>query len=300
MRSARFSAAVTLAVLILAALTVSRAPREPRSRTQSPGSSRGVSLTDVTAAAGIRFRHTNGSSGRLYLPEVMGSGCAFLDYDGDGWQDIFLVNSCALPGFRGKGPFFPALYRNRGYGMFEETTRQAGLTSQCYGMGCAVGDYDNDGDPDLYVTTLGGNHLFRNEGVPTGQARFVEAGEARFGASGSERQRRGPGPGRQAGVARGGFSTSAAWVDYDRDGDLDLFVCRYARWRPETNRICPGPKGPSLCRPSEYPGEPSILYQNLGDGRFRDVSDAAGIARGRGSRWAWRCGMTTATGGRTS
>jgi hypothetical protein len=227
--------------------------------TAAPDGTAGVRLVDVTRQAGISFRHQSGASGRLYLPETMGAGCAFLDYDGDGWQDLFLVNSGRLPGFRGKGPFYPALYRNRGDGTFEDVTRQAGLAFECYGMGCAVGDYDNDGREDLYVTALGGNHLFRNERTPTGEAHFVETT-------------------RQAGVAGYGFSTSCAWVDVDRDGDLDLFVCHYARWRPEINRVCSSPVGPSLCRPDTYQGEPSVLYRNNGDGTFTDVSVAAGIA----------------------
>jgi enediyne biosynthesis protein E4 len=228
-----------------------------------------VHFTDVTASAGIHFRHTSGASGRLYLPETMGAGCAFLDYDGDGWQDLFFVNSGALPGFRGQGPFYPALYRNRGDGTFEEVTKGAGLAITCYGMGCAVGDYDNDGDEDLYVTALGENHLFRNERVPSGTARFVEVSH-------------------RAGVAGRGFSTSCAWVDYDRDGDLDLFVCHYARWRPEINRICQSRVGPYMCSPSQYEGEPSVLYRNNGNGTFTDVTAAAGV----GSRAGKSLGVT--------
>jgi enediyne biosynthesis protein E4 len=219
----------------------------------------GVQLVDVTREAGINFRHQSGASGRLFLPETMGAGCAFLDYDGDSRQDLFLVNSGRLPGFRGKGPFFPALYRNRGDGRFEDVTGKAGLAFQFYGMGCTVGDYDNDGDEDLFITALGSNHLFRNERIPTGQARFVDVT-------------------RQAGVAGRGFSTSAAWVDTNCDGDLDLFVCHYAHWSPEINRICPSPVGPSLCRPDTYQGEPSVLYRNNGNATFTDVSIAAGIA----------------------
>jgi hypothetical protein len=219
----------------------------------------GVRFIDVTAAAGIRFKHTSGASGRFYLPETMGSGCAFLDYDGDGWQDIFLVNSTRLPGSQAKGPFYPALYRNLGNGSFQETTQRAGLASEYYGMGCAVGDFDNDGDEDLYVTALGRNALYRNERVPTGEARFTDVT-------------------RQAGVAAGGFSTSCAWVDYDRDGHLDLFVCRYARWSPQVNRICRIQGVSHLCSPIEYAGQPSILYRNNGDGSFNDVTAAAGVA----------------------
>jgi hypothetical protein len=259
--------AVSGAALAAVGCTLHPAP----TATAAAGGVAGAQFVDVARQAGLTFRHQSGGSGRLYLPETMGAGCAFLDYDGDGWQDLFLLNSGRLPGFRGKGPFYPALYRNRGDGTFEDVTRKAGLAFECYGMGCAVGDYDNDGDEDLYVTALGGNHLFRNERIPTGAAR----------ASG----RSAPGSlcqfvevTRQAGVAGRGFSTSAAWVDYDCDGDLDLFVCHYAHWSPEINRICPSPVGPSLCRPDTYRGEPSVLYRNDGHGTFTDVSVAAGIA----------------------
>ena len=127
-----------------------------------------VQFTDVTEAAGIRFQHTNGRSGRLYLPETVGSGCAFLDYDSDGRLDLFLVNSSRLPGFKGqRARSTPALYRNEGDGRFTDVTRQAGLAVDCYGMGVAVADYDGDGDPDLYLTALGPNYLFRNNGDGT-------------------------------------------------------------------------------------------------------------------------------------
>jgi enediyne biosynthesis protein E4 len=218
-----------------------------------------VQFVDVSEQAGIHFTHTSGASGRLYLPETMGAGCAFLDYDGDGRQDLFFVNSSRLPGFRGKGPFYSALYRNRGDGTFQDVTRPAGLAFECYGMGCAVGDYDNDGREDLYVTALGGNHLFHNERGPTGEARFVDVT-------------------RRAGAAASGFSTSCAWLDYNRDGYLDLFVCRYARWSPEINRICLSSAGPYLCTPTAYQGQPSLLYRNNGNGTFTDVTAAAGLA----------------------
>jgi enediyne biosynthesis protein E4 len=228
-----------------------------------------VRLVDVTEAAGIHFRHTSGASGRLYLPETMGAGCAFLDYDGDGWQDLFLVNSGPLPGYRGKGPFYPALYRNRGDGTFQEVTKEAGLAFECYGMGCAVGDYDNDGDEDLYITAWGSDHLFRNERVPAGKARFVDVTPPVMRA-------------RQAtGIPHWG--TSCAWVDYDRDGDLDLFVCRYARWRPEINRVCRDARGqPHACTPQYYAGDPPVLYRNDGHGGFSEVTRAAGLTRPRG------------------
>jgi enediyne biosynthesis protein E4 len=214
-----------------------------------------VRLEDVAAAAGITFRHTNGASGGLYLPETIGSGGAFLDYDGDGHLDIFLVNSAPLPGFRGKGPFYPALYRGNGKGHFSDVTRAAGLAVECYGVGCAVGDYDNDGDPDLYLTAMGPNHLFRNNG----DGGFTDVTK-------------------QAGVGDPRFSSSAAWIDHDRDGDLDLFVCNYVQWSLEKNLVQADEKGVRhLGGVALHPGEPNTLYRNDGDGHFTDVTADAGL-----------------------
>jgi hypothetical protein len=219
-----------------------------------------VQFVDVSEAAGIRFTHTSGASGRLYFPETVGSGCAFLDYNGDGHLDLFLVNSSRLPGFQGKGPFYPALYRNRGDGTFEDVTRQAGLAVECYGIGCAVGDTDNDGDPDLYLTALGPNHLYRNNGNGT----FTDVTK-------------------QGGVGDPRFSTSAAFFDYDRDGDLDLFVANYCRWTPKTNQICHDSTGQKhMCGPTSYEGVSNTLYRNNGAGTFTDVTKAAGLLAPRG------------------
>jgi enediyne biosynthesis protein E4 len=214
-----------------------------------------IRFVDVAAAAGIRFHHTSGASGRLYLAETAGSGCALFDYDGDGRLDAFFVNSSRLPGFTGSGPFYPALYRNRGNGTFEDVTKQAGLAIDCYGMGCAVGDYDNDGHLDLYLTALGSNHLFHNKGDGT----FTDVTA-------------------RTGVGDPRWSTSAAWLDDDRDGDLDLFVCNYCRWSPASNRVCPDASGRRLmCLPHDYPGESCALYRNRGNGTFADVTRAAGL-----------------------
>jgi hypothetical protein len=215
-------------------------------------------FVDVTAPAGLRFRHTNGESGRFFLAETLGSGCAFLDYDQDGRLDLFLVNSSRLPGFRGQGPFLPALYRNEGGGKFQDVTRAVGLTVDCYGMGVAVADYDNDGDPDLLLTAYGGSHLFRNEG-----GRFTEVT-------------------RQAGVTGPAWGTSAAWFDYDRDGYLDLFICNYLYWSPETNLVCEKDGHRYACGLTLYPGTASVLYHNKGDGSFSDVTKEAGVAQPNG------------------
>jgi hypothetical protein len=190
----------------------------------------------------------------------MGSGCAFLDYDGDGRLDLFLVNSTRLPGFTGKGPFYSALYRNRGDGTFQDVTRPAGLAVDCYGMGVAVGDYDNDGHPDLYLTALGPNHLFHNNGNGT----FTDVTA-------------------RAGVADPRFSSSATFFDYNRDGYLDLFVCNYCDWTPATNRVCHDSAGRNhMCNPSFFHGSRSTLYRNRGDGTFADVTEQAGVANATG------------------
>jgi enediyne biosynthesis protein E4 len=211
-------------------------------------------FVDVAETSGVHFKHSNGASGRMYLAETMGSGCAFLDYDRDGRLDLFLVNSSRLPCSSKKGPFYPALYRQQADGSFMDVTREAGLAIDCYGMGCAVGDYDNDGHPDLYLTAYGGSHLFHN----MGNGRFAEVTRA-AGA---------PGP---------GFGTSAAWFDYDRDGFLDLFVCSYCRWTPALNQSCG-----DICGPSYYRGTSSILYRNNGDGTFTDVTRRAKVDRDQG------------------
>jgi enediyne biosynthesis protein E4 len=211
-----------------------------------------IRFADVADARGVRFKHTNGASGRLYLAETMGSGCAFLDYDGDGRLDLFLVNSSRLPGFQGRGPYYPALFHQRPDGTFEDVTRRVGLDVDCYGMGCAVGDYDNDGRPDLYLTAYGGCRLFHNNGTG-GPRRFSEV----------TRHARAPGP---------AWGTSAAWLDFDRDGFLDLFVCSYCRWSPAANQSCG-----DICGPKYYPGTASVLYHNNRDGTFTDVTRRAHV-----------------------
>jgi hypothetical protein len=184
----------------------------------------------------------------------MGSGAAFLDADGDGWQDILLVNSTRWPGRSGPRPF-PVLYRNDGDGTFTDITREAGLQIEAYGMGVASADYDNDGRIDIYLTALGRSRLFRN----TGSSRFVDVTD-------------------RAGVGQEGFSTGAAWVDYDRDGRLDLFVLRYVDWSIETDLFCTlDGKTKSYCTPESYKGQSSMLYRNRGDGTFEDVTRAASL-----------------------
>ena len=211
-------------------------------------------FTDVTAAAGITFRHISGATGKKYLPETMGSGAAFLDVDGDGWQDILLVNSRNWPGAKGPAAY-PALYRNNRNGTFSDVTRTAGLEIETYGLGVAAADYDNDGDTDIYMTALGPNRLFRNNGA----GRFEDVTAA-------------------AGVGDPGFSASAAWFDYDRDGRLDLFVANYVEWTVATDRFCSlNGKTKSYCTPEAYKGQSPTLYHNAGNGSFETVTKKAGL-----------------------
>jgi len=218
-----------------------------------------IAFEDVTGPAGIRFRHHTGADGRYRMPESVGPGGAFLDYDNDGRLDVLLVNSADWPDRRGgRRPATPALYRNQGDGTFREVTREAGLAVSLYGQGCAVADYDGDGWDDLLITCVGPNRLFRNR-----NGRFTDV----TAAAGL------------AGGPRWAWHTSAAWFDYDGDGRLDLFICRYVRWSPETDVPCRDGNGRrTYCGPTQYTGDASALFRNLGGGRFRDVSRETGIA----------------------
>ncbi len=213
-----------------------------------------IEFTDVTALAGIHFKHNTGAFGKKYLPETMGSGVCFIDYDNDGWQDILLINSMDWPGHK-SGSSYPALYHNNKDGTFTDVTRQAGLAIEMYGLGCAVGDFDNDGYDDIYITTVGSNHLFRN--LHNGRFADVTA---------------------KAGVADPGFSASAVWFDYDNDGKLDLFVAHYIEWSIDTDQYCTlDNKNKSYCTPQAYKGQSSTLFHNKGDGTFENVTKKAGL-----------------------
>ncbi len=222
--------------------------------TEAPRYSGPIQFTDVTAQAGIKFKHNSGAFGKKYLPETVGAGCAFLDYDNDGWQDILLVNSMNWPEHKGQKSF-PALYHNNRNGTFTDVTKEAGLAVEMYGLGCAVADFDNDGNVDIYITCLGANHLFRNLGG--GKFQDVSA---------------------KAGVDDPGFSTSALWFDYDKDGKLDLFVCNYVDWSVEKDLYCTlDGKNKSYCTPESYKGHSATLYHNKGDGTFENVTQRAGL-----------------------
>jgi enediyne biosynthesis protein E4 len=214
-----------------------------------------VNFTDVTEESGIKFTHNSGAFGNKYLPETMGAGAAFLDYDGDGWLDVFLVNGMSWPDSPKKVRSTPALYRNNRDGTFTDVTREAGLAVEFYGVGVTAADYDNDGDCDIYVTALGADRLFQNQGDGT----FKEIGK-------------------EIGLGSTAYGTSAAFFDYDKDGHLDLFVANYVQWTRETDIWCSlDGETKSYCTPETYKGASPILYRNLGNGKFADVTREAGL-----------------------
>ncbi len=213
-----------------------------------------VRFTDVTAAAGIRFVHNAGRTGKKWLPETMGAGVAFFDADGDGWLDILFVNGkdWTPRGHRTTA----ALYRNNHDGTFTDVTRGSGLDVELYGLGVTIGDYDNDGRDDVFITAYGGDHLFHNEGG--GRFRDVTS---------------------QSGIRNTNFSSGAAWFDYDRDGKLDLFIANYVQWTPQTDLWCSlDGSTKSYCTPESYKGTSAKLFHNLGNGKFEDVTEKAGLA----------------------
>ena len=214
--------------------------------------------------SGIAWRHVNGRSPDYYLPETTGAGCAFLDYDNDGWMDIYLVNSGKCDFYDPKPPLRNALYKNNRDGTFTDATEKAGVPGGGYGMGVAVGDYDGDGFPDIYVTQYERSILYHNNGDGT----FTEVTE-------------------KAGVAAPGWASSAVWFDYDNDGKLDLFVCRFVDFDKSKNKFCGNEKAGEryYCIPRVYERARSWLFHNNGDGTFKDVSEETGIAKSLGKAW---------------
>jgi hypothetical protein len=244
-------------LVALAALAVAALPANETLQAQSAGSP-AVTFKDVTLASGVAFRHQSGAFGKKYLPETMGSGVVFLDFDGDGAQDLFFVNSTRWPG-RPEKPGLPALYRNDGKGRFSDVTRAAGLAVEMYGLGAAAADYDNDGRVDLYVTCLGPNRLFRNLGA----GRFSDVTAT-------------------AGVGDPGFGTSAMFFDYDKDGRLDLVVANYVAWSIEKDLFCTlDGKSKSYCTPESYRGQSLRLYRGTPSGVFEDATKKAGLEDAR-------------------
>jgi enediyne biosynthesis protein E4 len=219
----------------------------------SAANAQDIQFRDITAHAGIHFVHNNAAFGKKYLPETMGSGCAFIDYDNDGWPDILLINSQNWPGHRGPASTLK-LYHNNHNGTFTDVTVKAGLAISMFGMGVAVGDYNNDGYDDIFVTAVGQSHLFRNNGNGT----FTDVTKA-AGLWGPNE-----------------FSTSAAWVDYDRDGKLDLVVANYVQWSQKGDLFCTlDGTHKSYCTPESYKGTSVRLWHNLGNGKFEDATQKA-------------------------
>jgi enediyne biosynthesis protein E4 len=248
------------AAVLLAAVVGGAAYWLSRRDAQPPDGVPAAPFVDITAEAGIDFVHENGAAGEKLLPETMGGGCAWFDFDGDGDQDLLLLNGRRWPwdDRPNAAPSIPALYRNDGRGRFENVAAGSGLDVSLYGMGVAVGDYDNDGRVDVFLSALGANHLFRN----LGDGRFADVTET-------------------AGVAGSpdAWSTSCGFFDYDNDGDLDLFVCNYIEWSREKDlaqnfQLIGG--GPAYGRPQNFVGAHPYLYRNDG-GTFTDVSAEAGV-----------------------
>jgi hypothetical protein len=214
-----------------------------------------IHFTDVTQSAGIKFTHNAGKSGKKWLPETMGSGCAFFDADGDGWPDILLINGKNWVARGQAKRSHAALYRNNHNGTFTDITAGSGLDIEIYGLGVAIADYDNDGRDDIYITALDGDHLFHNEG--NGKFRDVT---------------------KTSGINNAAFGASAAWFDYDRDGKADLVVANYVQWTQKGDLWCSlDGATKSYCTPESYKGNSLKLYHNLGGGRFEDVTQKSGL-----------------------
>ena len=251
--STRRNLAVGLLVFAGSFLAVIRITAVAPAATPAPIADTGIHFADITHQAGINFIHNTGAFGKRYLPETMGAGCAFIDYDNDGNPDILLINGADFPGHKSRRTTMK-LYHNNGNSTFTDVTAKAGLDVEMYGMGVAVGDYDNDGWDDLYITGLGEARLFHND-----HGHFKDVTQA-------------------AGVNNPGFGASAEWVDYDRDGKLDLFVTNYVKWSEKEDQYCAlDGRHKSYCTPEAYKGDTCRLFHNLGNGRFEDVTVKAGI-----------------------
>ncbi|HEX9638861.1 MAG TPA: CRTAC1 family protein [Acidobacteriota bacterium] len=254
-------------IATITALSQERAPARPEPAPPAPPGTPAVTYVDITDQAGVDFVHRHGGSGQKYMVETMGSGAGIFDYDGDGRMDLYLVNGSALPGYQGPAPT-NRLYRNLGALRFEDVTDSAGVAGRGWMMGVSFGDYDNDGDSDIYITALGPNILYRNDGG----GRFTDVSQA-------------------AGVDSKLWGASAAFADYDLDGDLDLYVSNYVDFTLDNNKFCGNLRlqQRAYCHPDVYNGVPPVLYRNNGDGSFSDATRAAGlyITEGKGLGVVW-------------
>ncbi len=228
-----------------------------------------VMFKEITQKAGVDFTHQHGGTGERHFFETMGAGGGFLDYNNDGWLDIYLVQSGPLPDAADRSAAANRLLRNNGDGTFSDVTQQSGTGDTGYGVGCCFGDYDNDGYVDIYVTNYGPNQLYRNNGDGT----FANVTQ-------------------KAAVDNALWGTSAAFADYDRDGDLDLYVCNFVTYSMDTDIYCEIKGKRDYCSPDNFSGTPDMLYQNNGDGTFTDVTKAAGVyndlpneSKGLGVMW---------------
>src|SRR5687768_7516076 len=274
---------ITLTIISAVILTAGCGPKKNENARTAVNAVPAVSitLTDANQSAGINFAHNNGAFGAKLLPETMGAGVGFIDYDQDLDPDVFVVNgrdwtpqeieafksgsgrdmASKIPSELPKRGGTCRLYQNNGNGAFTDVTNGSGIDVPMFGMGVSVGDYDNDGKPDMYVTAVSRNYLFRN----VGPGKFEDVSQ-------------------RAGVRDSGWSTSSAFVDYDKDGRLDLFVCHYVEWTPATDifNTVDG-KNKAYTTPEQYTGQASRLYRNVGGGRFVDVSEKAGILKRKGT-----------------
>ena len=250
-----------IVILPVVALLILRLPFDCQAQRIPTGGKTIVTFEEVTKASGIGWVHNNAHSPERFLPETVGAGCAFLDFDNDGWMDIFLVNSGATDFYSPTTPLKNALYRNNHDGSFTDVTDKAGLAGGKFGMGVAVADYDGDGWQDLYVTNYGPNVLYRNNGNGT----FTEVTD-------------------KAGVATQGWSTCAVWFDYDNDGKLDLFVSSFVYFDKSQHLLCVDKTMTQnyYCIPRIFKPRPSYLFHNNGNGSFTDVSKESGIAASPG------------------